>query len=199
MASSFETTVRLFVDRHASPAAAKALLVDRARSGLAEFMSRQDVKPMVTLEVDGRPARSEDEVRPFGIIVYTFSRMREIVSFAMRTLEQLSPVRSGRYQKSWIVLAGMRQVGMDELPANAPIMITNTQPYHRKIHTGAEGFVAYANPGIVEKARQILLKRYRGRIKVWIEFTKLHGGYKLKKPPKTGQAVTYPTLVIEPA
>lgn len=204
MAVAFETTVRLFIDRTTSPEAAKMMLVNRAREGLAEFMARQSVRPMVTIETDGRVAASENEVKPFGVIAYRFSRMREVVSLALRELERLSPIGRGSYRKSWIVLFEGAAVGLDRLDdllrknPRGIVTIVNTQPYHRKIHVGSKGFTAYANPGIVEKVRQLVIRRYRGAVVPDIRFISLSDGYILRKGKQRGQAMTYPALVIDP-
>jgi hypothetical protein len=194
MASPFETMVRLHMDNMTGPAARK-YHIRRARAGLAEFMARQTVKPMVRLEVDGRPAASEDAVKPFGLIVYYFDRMREIVSFALRELERLSPVLSGAYRKAWLTLVDRAVVGLDNLVGARTVTIVNPLPYARKVHTGAKGFEVPA--GIIEKVRQLTLKRYRRVVTVNIQFIDLDPGYKLRKPPRAGQRLTYPALVIE--
>ena len=198
MSVAFERTVNLFISRTVAPEAAKAYLIKRARSGLAEFMARQSVRPMVEIETDGNPSNTEDTVRPFGVIVYRFSRMREIVSFALRELERLSPVRSGRYRRSWITIEGVEETGLDMITGRSQVTIVNTQPYHRKIQVGARGFVAYANPGIVEKVRQLIIRRYRGAVVPNIRFIALANGYILKKGRRAGQQLTYPALVLDP-
>lgn len=204
MASQFERTIRLAIDRNVSPEAAKAFLIKRARAGLAEFMARQSVRPMVSIEVDGRDALSETEVKPFGVITYRFSRMREVVSFALRELERMSPIGRGTYRRSWIVIVGVEQVGLDQIDARlarmkrgGTVTIVNTVPYARKIHVGAKGFVAYANPGIVEKARQLVLRRYKNAVPAHVRFINLSNGYILQKGRKAGQAISYPALVLE--
>jgi len=194
MASAFETMVRLHMDKMTGPAA-REYHIRRARSGLAEFMARQTVKPMVRLEVDNRPATTEEQVKPFGLIVYHFDRMREVVSFALRELERLSPVLSGAYRKAWLTLVNRSVVGMDKIAGSRIVTIVNPLPYARKVHSGARGFEVPA--GIIEKVRQIVLKRYRRTVSVNIQFIDLAPGYKLRKPPRAGQRLTYPALVIE--
>lgn len=196
MTLGFEQDIRLFIDRTVGPEAAKRMLITRAREALADFMARQSVKPMVHILTDGRETGTEDTVKPFGVIRYEFSRIREVVSFALRELERLSPVLSGRYRRSWITLIDRVQVGMDQVDGGQPVMIVNFQPYARKIHVGSRGFEVPA--GIVEKVRQIVLRRFRRMISVNIQFIELNPGYTLKKPPRTGRRMTYPALVIAP-
>jgi hypothetical protein len=208
VASPFETYIRLRVDQMAGPEAVKAFHVKTAKAALSEFMARQSVRPMVDIEVDTRPARSETEVKPFGLIVYRFGRMREVVSFALRELERLSPVRSGAYRKAWRIVSlavasrvgrpgtmANGNIGLDQLDGATTVTIVNPLPYARKVHTGAKGFEVPA--GILEKVRQLILKRYRRIVYVGIQFISLSPGYRLKKPPRSGQPLTYPALVIE--
>lgn len=207
MASPFEIAINLHVQNMTGPAV-KEFHVRTARRLLGEFMARQSAKPMVSLEVDRRPAQSETEVKPFGLIVYRFNRMREIVSFALRELERLSPVRSGAYRRSWMIVSlavasrvgrpgttSKGPIGLDMLDGAHTVTIVNPLPYARKVHTGAKGFEVPA--GIIEKVRQLILKRYRRVAYAGIQFINLSPGYRLKKPPRSGQPLTYPALVIE--
>lgn len=199
MASAFETVIRLQLQKY-SPAAAKAHHIATARAGLAAFMATQTARPMVSIETDGHSASSEEQVKPFGVITYRFSRLREIASFALREAERLSPVRSGKYKRSWFVMMNGAEVGLDQIPASGEIILTNDQPYSRKINVGAKGFTAYAPPGIVEKVRQLVLKRYRLIVSAEIQFITLSGGHVLKRNSgrrrSAGKQLTYPSLVL---
>lgn len=186
--------------------AAKRFHVETARRLLGEFMARQAVKPSVTLEVDHRPARSETEVKPFGLIVYNFHRMREVVSYAMRELERLSAF-SKSYQRAWKIVSvaaasrlsgsslAKGGIGLDQIDGAHTVTIVNPMPFARKVQTGAKGFEIHA--GTVEKVRQLVLKRYGRVVYVGIQFLELSPGYILKKPPNRGRSLTYPALVIE--
>ncbi|MGE4044464.1 MAG: hypothetical protein AB7F35_06400 [Acetobacteraceae bacterium] len=192
---AFEQVIRLQLVKY-SPEEARRRHIALARRGLAEFMARQTVKPMVSLEVDHHQAASEDQVRPFGVIVYRFSRMREVVSFALRECERLSPALSGRYRKSWFVLAGRREIMLDQIPDDGPVTVTNDQPYHRKIHVGAKGYARYANPGIVEKVRQLVRRRYGAIVSADITFIRLSDGYRLRRPRRREAELSYPALIL---
>lgn len=202
MASAFESVILLQMAKY-SPAEAKRKHIQIAREGLAAFMARQSVRPMVTIETDGHVSGSEDAVRPFGVITYRFHRIREVISYAKTEAERLSPVRSGRYRRSWVVLTAGQEIGMDQIPNDAPVTLTNFQPYSRKINVGAKGFERYVPPGIVEKVRQLVLKRYRPVVDAQIQYLNLANGHVLKRQgkrrsQKPGTAITYPSLVITP-
>lgn len=206
MASPFETSIRLHVAHMTGPAA-REFHIRTARAGLAAFMARQTTKPMVTLEVDHRSAQSETEVKPFGLIVYRFNRMREVVSFAFRALERLSPERSGAYRRAWLIVsaaagphasmaaATLGGIGLDQIGNARTVTIVNPVDYARKVHVGSKGFAVPA--GIVEKVRQLINKTFGRIVRAWVQYIELSPGYRLRKAPRAGQALTYPALVIE--
>ena len=215
MAKPFEAIIRLQMARF-SPQEARKRHIAIARAGLADFMGRQPVRPMVRIETDNRPATSEGQVKPFGLIVYRFDRMREVASFALREAEEYSPVRSGRYKRSWFLMHGTQKIGLDEIPASATIILTNDQPYSRKINVGAKGFEEYMVPsGIVERVRQKVRQRYGSVVTASVQFIQFPGGgHVLTKSLRSkrsngrrggfrsdsmkGMAITYPALVLTP-
>lgn len=198
--SAFEQVIELQLQRF-SPEAARLRHIEIARQTLAAFLSRQGIRPAVSIETDGRPAVSELSVKPYGVITYRFGRMREIAAFALAEAERLSPLRSGAYRDAWFAMVGKAEVALADIPAGAIVMITNDEPYHRKIHVGARGFQRYANPGIVEKLRQLVLKKYRPVVDAQIRFVTLAGGYRLRRPARgqpAGREMQYPALVLTP-
>lgn len=220
--SAFETVIRLQLDKF-SPAEAKRRHIAAARAGLAAFLAGQESKPTVAIEVDGHPATTEDQVQPFGIITYRFLRMNVIVPELLAKARELSPVGSnddarpghpGLYKSSWFALVDGRQVDDDAVPAGAEVIITNNQPYSRKINVGAHGFERYAPPGIVERVRQFALSKYRNILDAQVVFLNLEGAYILKhdlrhihngrrygaprKDARAGMEITYPALQLTP-
>lgn len=211
--SAFETTIRLQLDKF-SPAEAQRRHVAIARAGLNAYLASQPSAPDVTIEVDGHHATSETEVRPFGIIVYRFSRMREIAGFALAELRRFSPIRSGRYRDAWFVMLNDAEASLAEVGSRDTVTLANDEPYSRKINVGAKGFTRYAPPGVVEKARQSVLARYRSSVEAEIVFLTFGGGWVLRKSQQRkrkgrpyggfrsdalkGMQVTYPALVLKP-
>lgn len=192
MAKAFEEVIRLQMARF-SPAEARKKHIAIARDGKAEFMARQSVKPQVRLEVDRRPALSEEQVKPFGLIVYRFDRMREVVEFALSEARRISPVDTGRYQAAWFAMVGNGEVSPEAIPQDVPVTITNDQPYAWKIHAGTKGFEKYVPPGIVEKIRQLVLRKYRPIVTAEVIYINLTGRGKARRRP-----IRYPALVITP-
>ena len=188
----------------------------RKRHIAIAFMGRQPVRPMVRIETDNRPVTSEEQVKPFGLIVYRFDRMMEVASFALREAEEASPVRSGRYKRSWFLMLGTQEIGLDKIPAKATIILTNDQPYSRKINVGAKGFEKYMVPsGIVERVRQKVRQRYGSVVTASVQYIQFPGGghvltKSLRSKRSNGRrggfrsdsmksmAITYPALVLTP-
>ena len=192
MAKAFEEVIRLRLAQF-SPAERRRRHIEIARRGLTEFMARQENKPQVSLEVDHRSATSEDQVQPFGLIVYRLDRMREIVTFALSEARRISPVKSGRYQASWFLMVGNTETAIDAIQPGHVVTITNDQPYALSIHVGAKGFKKYVPPGIVERLRQIVLRKYRALVTCAVTYIKLGASAGASKRP-----LRYPSLVIAP-
>ncbi len=206
--SAFAQVIELQLQRY-SPEEAKRKHIEIARRTLAGFMAGQESKPGYTIEVDGHTAGSEEAVKPFGVIVYRFTRMREIARYALDQAIAQSPVESGAYKKSWFLLVENSETAPGAIPQNAlAVILTNDQPYARKIEMrGAR--LRGVPPGIVERVRQLVLRRYRTIIDVNMEYLTLAGGHVLKRNGvrvrrngrrssrnNKGQALTYPALVI---
>jgi hypothetical protein len=212
-ARAFETVIRLKLQQF-SPEEAKKRHVAIARAGLAEFVAKQGTPPEVVLFTDGHAASTEEEVQPFGVIVYRFSRMREIAEFALQEAKRISPVLTGRYRDSWFAMVDNREVALDAIPPHATVVITNDQPYSRKINTGAKGFEKYVPPGIAEKVRQLVLSKYRNLITANVQYITLEGGYVLQHDLRkvvngrryggpradalAGSQISYPAIAISP-
>lgn len=204
MAAAFEQVIRLQMQKY-SPEAARRKHIEVARKGLAAYLGRQQEKPGYTIDTDGHPASSEESVRPFGVITYRFTRLKEVVRFALDFARLYSPIQSGRYRKSWFAMADGRQIEATAIPGNArEIIVTNDQPYSRKINVGAEGFEKYAHPGVAEKVAALVKKRYGSIVEVRIVYITLAGGHTLKRSGKgrrrrstrAGADLTYPSIRI---
>lgn len=221
-ASAFETVIRLQLDQY-GPDEAKRRHIAAARAGLAAYLGTQTPRPSVRLEVDGHAASNEDQVKPFGIITYRFQRMHEVVPFALAKAREISPVGTktdgrpghpGRYRESWFTLVNGRRVEPNDISPHDEVIITNNQPYSRKINVGAKGFTRYGPPGVVEKVRQMVLAKYGATVDANIVFLNLADSYVLRRDlrhiyrgrrygaarndAKAGMPITYPGLRITP-
>ncbi len=204
--TQFEEVIRLSLEQF-SPEEAKRQHIAIARAGLAEYLATTGAPPDISIETDGHKASNEESVKPFGVIVYRFTYMQEIVAYALSAARELSPVDTGKFKGSWFAMVDNAETQPGAIPPGATVTITNDQPYLRKIHQGSKGFERYVPPGIVEKVRQLVLRRYKQNVDAYVEFVTLQGGYILKggrpgarhrKDTAAGQELTYPAIRIQP-
>jgi hypothetical protein len=204
---AFERELRL-ATAGLEPDAIAKLLAKTARQALAEAQAQGVTASTYVRTVNGREGVSEDSVVPPGPIVYTFNYLPEVATYALAYAEERSPVESGRFKRSWFVLAnGSVVTDMAEIPLDAEIIVTNDEPYARKIEVGrteaGRPFVLRVPPGIVEDTRQAVLRRFGNVIRAERQFIPLAGAYRLhtshksgRKDRRAGRDVTYPALVI---
>jgi hypothetical protein len=117
--------------------------------------------------VDGRSGAPIEAVKPGGTIVYLFdvgsASLEGAIDEAFALLAQLSPVRSGRFQRSFRLLVNGTQQDAAVLGSTirlAPadeVQITNLQPYARKLE---RGWSDQAPNGVFEVAAAMLKQRY---------------------------------------
>lgn len=194
-----------------APEAIAAELAKFARSGLAEAIASGEGSPSYEKFVNGRPDAEEETVIPPGPIVYTFNWWTEIIEFALEYLQHRSPRRSGRFRESWFVMLNDNRItDPSRIPINSTVILTNDQPYARKIEVG---HMQMSVPhGVVEDARVAVRRQYGAIVDVKKTFVRLRNGYVLKgrftrgvrqfsrtrlRPDvAAGEQVTYPALVL---
>ncbi len=218
--SAFERTIQLQLDKF-SPEAARLKHIEIARKGFAAFMARQQVKPEYTIEVDGRPASSEDAVKPYGLIVYKFHRLGEAVKFVLDFL--ISYVRrfySGKYAENFFVGVDGKFIDAANfnpkfVPPRAEIIIGNKLPFNRKLDVQRVGNTPLSfkiPPHLYDVAAVAIKRRYGGIINVERSYDiKFPNKYKLRREQfygpgkrqgrprkRLGRPVESPGLVITP-
>lgn len=137
-------------------------MIDRA---LADFARRELRKVQAAgasktfdLYVNGRPAVSEYEYKAPGAIVYEFALWEPVITFALETLRLRSPMKSGKFRSSFIVLVNQRIVtNFDSIGAGDEVLITNFQPYIRKAENGLLGVKRFA---IFDGTKRDLARRF---------------------------------------
>lgn len=140
-----------------APAAINKALAEFARSELLRAQVGGASKSY-QLYVNGRLAQSEDEVIAPGPIVYQFSLWAEIIAYAISELQRRSPVRSGRFRNSFIVIVNGDVVPHDtDVAAASEVIVTNFQPYIRKAEAGLLGTKRFA---IFDGTKRALARRF---------------------------------------
>jgi hypothetical protein len=195
-----------------APAAINAALAQFAQQELASAISSGEASPDYDRYVNGNLGAPESSVQAPGPILYVFNWWTDIVEYALQTLVQKSPVRSGRYQESWIIRANGQQVSSPkDIGIAALVEITNVQPYHRKIDVGHMHMSVPHQ--LIESTRQQVNRIWGNMITANRTMILLPGGYilkghfsrgvrphsrtKLGKDVAAGQPMTYPTLSMQ--
>lgn len=157
----------------------------------------------VVRHVDGVRDAPEEAVKQGGVIVYDYGRIDQVVEFALTTLRELSPVDSGDYVRSHVLM--IDGVVVDDLSTWKPgdeISISNSQPYTRKIEIGHKGYRAHAH--VYEKTEQIIARRFGNLAKVYFVYRQAPPGEIHDWAAKSGARLAsrqewltrQPTLVI---
>lgn len=149
-----------------APEVVSAELAKLAKSELAAAIERGEASPVFTRYVNGVEGAIEDSVdvlsgRTPGPILYVFSWWKPIIQFALADLIQRSPKRSGRFAQSFIVIVRDKLVtDFNGIIASDEVIITNAQPYARKVQVGA--MTMSVPPQIFDAARAAVVKEFGG-------------------------------------
>jgi hypothetical protein len=182
-----------------------------ARSELANAIQEGEGSERYEKYVNGRLGAQEETVVPPGPILYVFHWWREIVEYALQTAVERSPDDSGRYKRSWFIMTpGGVVKSFDEIPLNATVILTNNQPYSRKIDVGH--MQMSVPPGIIEDVKKAVMSRFGNFVTAKRTLIPLPGGYilkgqfrkgyrpyarrKLRPDTRAGAQMTYPALVL---
>lgn len=186
--------------RGLQPAAISKLLAQTARKALADAQSAGEFPPGYGRVVNGRVGVAEEQVVPPGPIIYQADWLGPVAEYALAFAEARSPVLSGRFKKSWFAMVnGASVADFSAIPQDAELIVTNDQPYSRKIEVGHMRMSV--PPGILQDTRQAVMRRFGNIISAQVRFISLAGAYTLRrsagrKDRKAGRALQYPALVV---
>lgn len=182
------------------PEAISKLLAKTAREALASAQTAGEFPRIFTRSVNNRLGAAEETVVPPGPIVYSAIWWPEVLTYGVAFAQARSPVKSGRYRRSWFVMSnGSEARDYDDVPPNAEVIITNDQPYSRKIEVGHQK--VSVPPGIVEDLVSALRRKFGDLLNVRRTFINLQGAYRLRSSSghaarQTGRTITYPAAVL---
>jgi len=149
--------LQVLIDRTLPESRQRQIAADYARGIRDGLIAAGRAPRRFTTEVDGREGAAEETVRlDGGHIVYRFSSLAGAVQFALDYLRERSPVLTGEFQRSWMVLVNgspWRQP-MEEIPGDADVTVTNDRPFARLMEVGSNGRAS---------ARRVRRVKYRSR------------------------------------
>jgi hypothetical protein len=210
--------LQVLVDRALPESRQRQIAADYARGIRDGLIASGRAPRRFTTTVDGREGAAEESVRlDGGRIRYEFSTFGQAVAFALDYLQERSPVLTGEYKRSWLVLVGgspWRQ-SVADIPGDADVTITNDRPFHRLLELGSNGKAS------ARRVRRVKYKNRRGfeRTKLltstsdcaaevqrrWPDlflarqFVRLSGGKNdVPYRAKSGE-ITYPAVIIRAA
>lgn len=145
---------------------------------------------------DGMPRRDYTQVKPFGKIEFIANTsMAEAVRWALTELQKTSPVRTGRYASSHVIMIngaeiqGNIWVALRAVKGTDRVQIVNPQPYARKIErasaskkTGRQArksLSKQARSGVYQPVLRALVGRYGKSLFFDFKYVKLAGGKKV--------------------
>ena len=193
----------LLVREEFSPAARSRALASFAREQLAaaEDQNRAAlgyVPPHDTI-VDGAAGAREDQVRPDGVIVYSFELLGELFSWVAEQLRAFAPVLSGDFRGSFQFFAGGVLVDpAGEVPPAAEYVFLSPLPYARKI----EGSPArppesrQAPHGVFEAVAAVAAQRFGNQAVIRFSFRAPLGGELLSGKARGVSDLRTPAIVI---
>ena len=173
-----------------------------AREAVHTAVRANEFPPTYITNVNGRIGVSEESVVPPGPIIYTARWWPEVLTYAVSFATERSPVKSGRFKNSWFVMSnGAVTTDYAAIPITAEVILTNDQPYARKIEVGA--MQMSVPPGIVQDTMSALRRKYGDLLLLRKRFVTLERGYVLRshsrrqrRSRKTGEPLSYPALVM---
>lgn len=195
-----------------SPEAISAELARVAVTERDRVIRLGEASPVYDTFVNGVRGAPETSVKAPGPIVYVFSYWQPIIEFALAYLRKRSPVLSGRYAASHMVMVGGQVMRPDApLSADEEVTIVSDQPYSRKIESG---HMKMSVPrGVYDDAVRQIQRRFGAVISVYDTQILLPNGYILKgvfrkgyrpgartnlrKDTRAGARMTYPALIMK--
>ncbi|WP_065091636.1 hypothetical protein [Rhizobium leucaenae] len=139
--------------------AISAALAKFAKAELARVIQSGEGSKAYARFVNGSAGLAEEAVKAPGPIVYVFSWWQGIIQDALTALIAASPTKTGRFVRSFVVIVNGRLVtDFSEIDTGSEVIITNAQPYVRKIQVGA--MKMSVPPRIFDQARKALFAKY---------------------------------------
>lgn len=218
--AGFERDLAL-ITAEADPEVIRREFAAFAKTSVADLVSSGQASPLYDRYVNGRPNLPEEAVELPGLIVYEFVNWPLVINAALEELQNRAPRNWSRFQSSFIVIAGQRVVtDFKQIPAGAEVIITNAQPFVRKVEAG---IMRVPQNHVFDGARRVMSSRFTGSFSFvtrWLNIASgvhplipyiLKGDYnhrrnaaiaagqprqRRRKDRDAGMPITYPAIII---
>lgn len=130
--------------------------------------------PPFEMFVDGSKSASLASAKASSTIVVEFKLITEALIWIAEQLEKFSPVRTGRYQRSHVLLADGSEVEVAaQIPFASQYVFINTMPYARKIERGSS---SEAPNGVYQAVAALARGRFGNLARITYGFRTVIGG-----------------------
>lgn len=177
MASLQSATDVFRVATQATLAETHKILVATAKREHARVMADDPRPTGFTRQVDGVLGAPEETVKPNGVIRYHYPRMEQVIRFAMETLIEMSPSKSGAYRNSHTLFVdGHAAPTIAAARPGAEISIGNPLPYSRKIEVGTMKMRVAGTERVYRRAQKAVMARFGNTVNVKFAYRSIVGG-----------------------
>lgn len=176
---NFRQEVKFLVSKTMSREARQKLAATMARKLLADAQEKNKAAlgsvPSHEQFVDGRKNAPLESVNPDrGTIVFEFQLVRDVLAWIGEQLVLNSPVLTGRYQRSHILLADKKEVlPGEEVPEAEEYVFVSTVPYARKIERGLSD---QAPDGVYDVVADMAKRRFGNIANIRFTYSSIVGG-----------------------
>jgi hypothetical protein len=174
------------IQRDIQPLLSELLSPEQRSLALAKF-AREEIAVATTINkralgreppfkifVDGREGANLESVKPSGTIVCDFVLINELLVYIGSQLVKHSPVKTGRYQHSHILLADGRQISWEAgIPSADEYVFTSLVPYARKIERGSS---TEAPQGVYQTVAHLAQRQFRDFASITFSYRTVIGG-----------------------
>lgn len=201
---NFARDVKLIVDKHLSPQARQKFAAAEARRILSDVQASNarvfGEAPQHTTIVDGKIGAPLESVNPeHGKIVFEFQLMGHVLEWIGEQLVLHSPVLTGRYRDSHVMLADGVEVDVDagaKAPAAESYTFVNTRPYARKIERGLSD---QAPDGVFEVVADMARRRFGNIANIKFTYVALYVPASRSKSERSAERESRnPAIVVRP-
>jgi len=185
--------------------------VEVARKVLADAEARDPTWKQHKTIVDRRHNAAPETVKPGGRIEFVRNDLGEIVEWIWSELIRRSPVLTGRYQDSHVIMVdGVQVQDIRGIQPGHKVQIINTQPYAKKIEGGGDPSGATTTPqsprapnGVYRAVFRAAKRRYGKAVFLDYRWVKLSLGVKVwgkaggsKYNKRVKRDMVYPAIQI---
>lgn len=162
---------------------ARAAFEEIDRENLAALGKNVAVK----VTVDGRSNVPLESVKPAaGVIEFEWQMVDDVLHWIWQALKDRSPVNSGGYRDSHVLLADGAQVNPEAtIPPAARFVFANSEPYARRLEIGktesGRDFVVQVANHIYERTAKDAAARFGNQAHIEFGFYQLEGAYQLHR------------------